>query len=131
MKKNIFFNEIKEYEYKGAKFNHFENEEEKAILKEYDKYYIEKPTDESKKGILHLIMASNVKESEAYYYNKTAVDFIRSEISAYNKGKKFDILEELKQFLLKKSEKFAESEESNKLPFTKDDVSINLIILLL
>ena len=68
-------------------------------------------------------MASNVKESEAYYYNKTAFDYVRTEISAYNKGKKFDVLEELKKFLVKKSERFAESEEMNKVPYTKEDIT--------
>ena len=121
-KKNIFFNDIIEQEYKGD--NDICNIENKILLEEYNKYYIEKPIDKSKKGAIHLIMASNVKESEAYYYNKTAFDYVRTEIAAYNKGKKFDVLEELKKFLVKKSERFAESEEMNKVPYTKEDITI-------
>ena len=121
-KKNIFFNDIIEQEYKGD--NDICNIENKILLEEYNKYYIEKPIDKSKKGAIHLIMGSNVKESEAYCYNKTAFDYVRTEISAYNKGKKFDVLEELKKFLVKKSERFAESEEMNKVPYTKEDITI-------
>ena len=125
-KKNIFFNDIIELEYKGNNDigNIFQNIENKTLLEEYNKYYIEKPIDKSKKGAIHLIMASNVKESEAYYYNKTAFDYVRTEIMVYNKGKKFDVLEELKKFLVKKSERFAESEEMNKVPYTKEDITI-------
>jgi len=123
-KKNMFFNDLSEHEYKGEKEKSIEKEDENNSLKEFDKYYIDKPRNNSGKGSLHLIMASNVNESQAYPYNKTAVDFVRSEISAYNKGKKFDVIEELKKFLIKKSEKFAESEEINKIPFTKEDISL-------
>ena len=73
---------------------------------------------------MYLIMASNVSESEAYYYNKTAVDYVRSEITSYNKRKKFDIIEGLKDFIIKRSEKYIESLEGNKFPFKSEDITI-------
>ena len=71
-------------------------------------------------------MASNLKGSEAgYYYNKTAVDYVRTEISAINNGKKFNIIEELKKFIVKEAEKYVELESSeDKMPFNEDDIKI-------
>ena len=76
------------------------------------------------KKVIHLIMASNVKESEAYYYNKTVVDYVRTEIATINEGKKFNLIEELKDFVLRKAGKYVESEEDFKPPFSEEDIKI-------
>ena len=123
-KKNIFLNfeTFSEQKYKSGK-NH---NEEKNLLEEFNKYYIEtyKINENLEKNVIHLIMASNVKESEAYYFNKTVVDYVRTEISSVNEGKQFNIVEELKQFVLKKSEKYVESEENLNFPFSEGDIKI-------
>ena len=36
-----------------------------------------------------------LKELEAYYYNKTKVDYVRTEKSIINKGKKINLKQEL------------------------------------
>ena len=118
-KKNIFLN--------FETFSEQIYKDDKNIIEEFNKYYIEsynKISDNSKKKVIHLIMASNVKESEAYYYNKTAVDYVRTEMSIINEGQKFNLIEELKQFILKKGEKYAESEEDYKPPFSEEDIQI-------
>ena len=79
------------------------------------------------KKVVHLITASNVKESEAYYFNKTVVDYLRAEISSYNEGKNFDLIEELKQFLVKKGEKYTESKDRLKPPFSMKDIRIEKV----
>ena len=68
LKKNIFFKEqnLKELNYK-EKPSLFGKEYE------YDKYFFEKykNSDNTEKQVLHFIMGSNVKDSEAYFFNKT------------------------------------------------------------
>lgn len=116
-KKNIFLNfkTFSEQKYKSGDNN---NESE------FNKYYIESYNENGDKKVIHLIMASNFKESEAYYYNKTVVDYVRTEISSFNEGKCFNIFEELKQFILKKGERYAEHEELIKSPFSEEDIKI-------
>ena len=69
-------------------------------------------------------MGSNLKESDGYYYNKTVVDYIRKEMNTFNGGQKFNIIDELKHYILKKGEKYVESEESLKPPFSEEDIKI-------
>ena len=117
-KKNIFlnFDTFSEQKYK----------EDKDVIEEFNKYYIEsyKMNENLEKKVIHLIMASNVKESEAYYYNKTVVDYVRTEIATINEGKKFNLIEELKDFVLRKAGKYVESEEDFKPPFSEEDIII-------
>ena len=118
-KKNIFLN------FETFSEQNYKQEKDKSI--EFNKYYLEsyKINDYLEKKVVHLIMASNLKGSEAYFYNKTAVDYVRTEMSAINEGQKFNIIEELKQFILKEAEKYVESESSEeKIPFTKEDIKI-------
>ena len=70
-------------------------------------------------------MASNLIESEGYYYNKTVIDYIRTEIDTFNNGQKFNIIEELKKYIIEKGEKYVESEENLKPPFSKEDIIID------
>lgn len=118
LKKNIFLN-FETFSEQNYKIN-------KNINGEFNKYYVEtfKINENSEKKVVHLIMASNVKESEAYYFNKTVVDYVRAEISSYNEGKNFNLIEELKQFLIKKADKYAESKDSFKPPFSMKDIRI-------
>ena len=119
-KKNVFidFNNFSEQSYKEEKNTQTKDEFNKYFLETY------KIDEKNTKKVMHLIMASNVSESEAYYYNKTAVDYVRSEITSYNKRKKFDIIEGLKDFIIKRSEKYIESLEGNKCPFKPEDITV-------
>ena len=118
LKKNIFLN-FETFSEQNYKIN-------KNINGEFNKYYVEtfKINENLEKKVVHLIMASNVKESEAYYFNKTVVDYVRAEISSYNEGKNFNLIEELKQFLIKKAEKYTESKDSFNPPFSMKDIRI-------
>ena len=116
-KNNIFFKQGQELSvqiYKGKK--DLENKEE-----EYNKYFLEKY--DNGRQVLHFIMGSNVKESNNYYFNKTVVDYFRNEISSF-KRKKFNIFQELKDFLIKKGTNYIESHEAWKKPFTEEDINI-------
>ena len=123
-KKNIFLNfeTFSEEKYKSGKTCRDNNQ-----LEEYNKYYIEKYriNEKSEKVVIHLIMASNLIESEGYYYNKTVIDYIRTEIYTFNNGQKFNIIEELKKYIIEKGEKYVESEENLKPPFSKEDIIID------
>ena len=122
-KKNIFFKEqnLKELNYK-EKPSLFGKEYE------YDKYFFEKykNSDNTEKQVLHFIMGSNVKDSEAYFFNKTVFDFFQKEISNFNGGKKFNIFEELKDFIVKNGKKYIESSERNENPFQTKDIKIEI-----
>ena len=116
-KNNIFFKQGQELSvqiYKGKK--DLENKEE-----EYNKYFLEKY--DNGRQVLHFIMGSNVKDSNNYYFNKTVVDYFRNEISSF-KRKKFNIFQELKDFLIKKGTNYIESPEAWKKPFTEEDINI-------
>ncbi len=117
-KKNIFLN-----------FEKFTQQKYKdKSNSEFNSYFVEsyKTSDGSNKQVIHLIMASNVKESEAYYYNKTVLDYVRTEISSYNEGKNFNLVEELKNFVLHKAEKYTESEKESRIPITEEDIKIEV-----
>jgi len=120
-KKNIFLN--------FENFTEQNYKEEKEILdtsEEFNKYYLETYTNGNlEKKVIHLIMGSNFKGSQAFYYNKTAVDYVRTEIAAISSRRKFNIIEELKKFILYKAKKYVESEEqTNKFPFSENDIQI-------
>ena len=120
LKKNIFVDIDNFIEQKYKEENSNENRDV------FNRYFLElyKAEGNSSKKVIHLIMGSNLKDSEAYYYNKTVVDYVRGEISSYNKRKEFDIIEELKDFVCKKGEIYVESEEGNKSSFNSDDIKI-------
>ena len=71
-------------------------------------------------------MASNLENSQAYIYNKTVVDYVRNEIFTYNETKNFNLIEEIKNFVIRKGEKYTEgiNEKRFKVPFTEKDISI-------
>ena len=117
-KKNVFLNNKTFSEQK------YENEERKY---EFNKYYTENYKDnQMDKKVIHLIMASNVKNSEAYFFNKTVVDFVRREIMTFSGGRRFDIIDELKEFILIKARKYIESRDNkNKgTPISEEDIKI-------
>ena len=121
-KKNVFLKQSKnfcEQTYKGK--NSLKNKED-----EFDKYYLEKyeNMDGSEKNVIHLIMGSNVKESEAYYFNKTVSDFIQNEMGMFNENKKNNIFKEFKKFIVKRGSKYVESSKNVHKPFTEEDISI-------
>ena len=60
------------------------------------------------KTVVHLIMASNLENSQANTYNKTVVDYVRNEIFTYNETKNFNLMEEIKNFVIRKGEKYTE-----------------------
>ena len=114
-KKNIFMNNISEQKY--------ENTYKKN---EFNTYFTESYNINDKtKKVVHLIMASNVKNSEAYYFNKTVVEFVRRLINTFNGGESFDIIKELKNFILTKSRKYIECKDNtNKSPILEEDIKI-------
>ena len=116
-KKNIFFHQGQKFTeqiYKGKK--ELKNKED-----EFDKYYLE-IYDDSRK-VMHYIMGSNVEESKTYCFNKTLIDNFRTEISSYNNSKKFNIFNQLKQFLVDNGSNYIESSEANLKPFNNDDIT--------
>ena len=121
-KKNVFLIQNKKMtpqSYKG-KISLFGEKEA------YDKYFIEiyNNSDNSQTQVVHFIMGSNVKNSEAYYFNKTVIDYFRNEMANFSEGKKFDIIEELKDFIIKKGKNYIESTEKEKNPFSEEDIKI-------
>ena len=122
-KKNIFFKLSKNFSeqvYKGK-------EALKDKAEEFDKYFIDTYHNSGNidKRVLHFIMGNNVEESEAYYFNKTVSDYIKEEMSSFTEGRKFNIFEELKDFLIKKGRKYVESNETYKDPFKAEDIKID------
>ena len=121
-KKNIFFiknKKLTEQSYK--KKSDLINKEE-----EYNKYFLEiyQNIDGSKKEVLHFIMGSNVKDSEAYYFNKTVKDYFQDEIRIFAEGKKFNVFNELKEFIVKRGKNYVEQIEGSRKPFTLEDIKI-------
>jgi hypothetical protein len=117
-KKNIFLN-----------FKNFSKQKYKNKNKiEFNYYFVEQylTNNKSEKIVIHLIMASNLEKSEAFIYNKTVVDFVKNEIFAYNEGKNFNLIEELKTFIIQKGEKYTESEneKGNMKSFCENDISL-------
>ena len=120
--KNIFFiknKKLTEQSYK--KKIELENK-----VEEYNKYFLEiyQNIDGSKKEVLHFIMGSNVQDSEAYYFNKTVRDYFQNEICIFNEGKKFNIFEELKEFIINRGKNYVEQIEGSRKPFTLEDIKI-------
>jgi hypothetical protein len=123
-KKNIFLNfeTFSEQTYdKGIQDN-------VGNIEEFGKYFLEKYkiNEHLEKEVVHFIMGSNVKESEAFYFNKTVVEYVRKEISSINGGIKFNIIEELKQYVLKKAQKYVELKDNDatKPPFLEEDIKL-------
>ena len=117
-KKNIFLN-----------FQKFSKQKYKNKSKvEFNYYFVESylTNEKSEKTVVHLIMASNLEKSEAFTYNKTVVDYVRNEIFSYNESKNFNLIEELKSFVIQKGEKYTEgvNEKGFKVPFTEKDINL-------
>ena len=117
-KKNIFLN--------FKKFSKQKYKNKKTI--EFNYYFVESylTNEKLEKTVVHLIMASNLENSQAYIYNKTVVDYVRNEIFTYNETKNFNLIEEIKNFVIRKGEKYTEgiNEKRFKVPFTEKDISI-------
>ena len=117
-KKNIFLN--------FKKFSKQKYKNKKTI--EFNYYFVESylTNEKLEKTVVHLIMASNLENSQAYIYNKTVVDYVRNEIFTYNETKNFNLIEEIKNFVIRKGEKYTEgiNEKGFKVPFTENDISI-------
>ena len=89
-------------------------------------YFIEKlNNNNNSQTIRHLIIANDSKQSEAgKYYNYSCINYLRNLVSVSN-PKKFDIIEELKDFISEKSFNYIEKEKSdNKIPIEKDNFEI-------
>lgn len=99
-KKNIFLN--------FKKFSKQKYKNKKTI--EFNYYFVESylTNEKLEKTVVHLIMASNLENSQAYIYNKTVVDYVRNEIFTYNETKNFNLIEEIKNFVILKGEKYTE-----------------------
>jgi len=121
-KKNIFLN----FEtFSEQKYDKIVKEDES--IEEFGTYYLEKYkiNEHIEKEVIHFIMGSNVKESEAFFYNKTVVEFVRKEISSINGGKRFNIIEELKQYVLDKAQKYVELKDNDIIkPFVEEDIKL-------
>lgn len=99
-KKNIFLN--------FKKFSKQKYKNKKTI--EFNYYFVESylTNEKLEKTVVHLIMASNLENSQANTYNKTVVDYVRNEIFTYNETKNFNLIEEIKNFVIRKGEKYTE-----------------------
>lgn len=77
---------------------------------EFNYYFVESylTNEKLEKTVVHLIMASNLENSQANIYNKTVVDYVRNEIFTYNETKNFNLMEEIKNFVIRKGEKYTE-----------------------
>ena len=93
-----------------------------------NKYFIENYYDEVNKKsrvIKHLIIANDSKESEAgNYYNYSSINFIRNIIVTNNDQKFFDIIKELKEFLIQESIKYLETNDDVFIPINEDNIII-------
>ena len=90
-------------------------------------YFIEKlNNDNNSQTIRHLIIANDSKQSEAgKYYNYSCINYLRNILVSVSNPKKFDIIEELKDFISEKSFNYIEKEKSdNKIPIEKDNFEI-------
>ena len=92
------------------------------------KYFIERYENEvNKKSIVirHLIYANDSKESEAgNYYNYSSINYLRNIIVAISNQRAFDIIKELKDFLIHDSFEYIELNEEQK----KKDKKVDKII---
>lgn len=96
---------------------------------ENDTYYVENYDDpkESKFNIVHLIMAK--EDSEAgKFYNHSSIEFLKSQIQAINRQKKYDIINNLKNFFMAYGENYFDHDSINSEPedlFTKENLKVN------
>ena len=67
-------------------------------------YYIE---EKNKKNIIHLILANEYSEA-GEYYNTTTISYLKKKIEGIEKRKKFAVIEEIQEFLLKYSNELIE-----------------------
>ena len=79
-------------------------EKEQNLKNVNNKFFIEKYYNEQiKKHIVirHLIFANDSKESEAgNYYNFSSINFLRNIIVSISNQRPFDVIKELKEFLI-------------------------------
>ena len=109
---------------------------EDDLFKDFNKkYFIERYYNEDTKKtnvIRHLIFANDSKESEAgNYYNYSTIQFIRNIIESYSNPRTFDVIEELKEFLIQESNKYFKLNEEQKKEDKIDEMPIekeNIII---
>ena len=92
-------------------------------------YFIEKSKNNNISQVIrHLIIANDSKQSEAgNYYNFSSINFLRNVLISVSNPKKFDVIEELKDFLSEKSFNYIENEKSNNKtkPIEKENFEIN------
>jgi hypothetical protein len=122
LKKSIYFN------LEERQMTEMDNVNENIKIDANDKYFIEKYYDEVNKKsriIRHLIIANDSKESEAgNYYNYSSINFIRNIIVTNNDQKFFDIIKELKEFLIQESIKYLETNDDVFIPINEDNIII-------
>ncbi len=110
-----------------------DNANENIKIDVNNKYFIENYYDEVNKKsrvIKHLIIANDSKESEAgNYYNHSSINFIKNIIVSNSNQIIFDIIKELKEFLIQESIKYLEiNDEQEKkdllFPINEDNLII-------
>jgi hypothetical protein len=127
LKKSIYFN------LEERQMTEMDNVNENIKKDANDKYFIEKYYDEVNKKsriIRHLIIANDSKESEAgNYYNYSSIDFIKKIIVSISNQINFDIIKELKEFLIQESIKYLDTNDEQKkkdeiIPINEDNIII-------
>ena len=97
--------------------NNNENEQKNKI------YYIE---EKNKKNIIHLILANDYSEA-GEYYNTTTISYLKKKIEGIEKRKKFAVIEEIQEFLLKYSKELIEENlKKENIIFDQNKNSIKL-----
>ena len=124
--KSIYFNLEETIFYDKESQNN--NQNKKKINK---KFYLEKfdgLNDQQEVTIRHLIYANDSKESEAgNFYNYSTIKIIRNAIEAKtNRVKNFDVIDELKKYLVEKCRDYMElnDEQKNKDKNNEKDIII-------
>ncbi len=134
LKRSLFFNleEIPFTEW-GEENEDNKNQKESDINKIYYREIFESLEGKIKITIIHVIFANDSKESEAgNYYNYSTINIIKTNIIAVSSPKKFDVVEELREYLIEKSYKYLDkntkdtSNKNNKKSNEKNQIfSIN------
>ena len=109
LKKSIYFN-LEEVEFD------FNVEIQNEISNDFNKkFFIDKFTFLDKEiTIIHLIFANDSKESDAgNYYNYSTIHLVKNEIGKLSNFKTFDVIEELKNFLIEKSYNYFKDENNS------------------
>ena len=92
---------------------HQEEKQKLDSLEDYNKFvYIEKDDNDSNEPIIHIIMAQEGSEA-GNYYNKAAIEFIKSQAETYRNIKEFDLEERLRSFFCSVSETIFKFENEN------------------